>query len=75
MSRSSRLPVTDEYPPGSIAAVGRGRQPDDHHPRARRAPVRYRPAPTRLAGERLVLFDGHSLALNPPVELLLCVWS
>ena len=49
--------VAGEHPAGPVAAVRGGRQPDDHHPRPRRAPTRNRPAPVRLVGERLALDD------------------
>jgi len=42
-------PVAREHPPRAVAAVGRGREPHEHEPRARVAEAGHRPRPVALA--------------------------
>ena len=48
-------PVAGEHPAGAIAAVRRGREPDDQHPGAGVAETRHRPGPVRLVAKRRAL--------------------
>ncbi len=55
-------PVTGEHAPRPVAAVGRGREPDDEDAGVRVAEARRGPAPVRLVGERRAFPDrGHGL--------------
>src|SRR5215472_12727850 len=54
--------IAGEDPAGPVAAVGCGREPDDHHGGPLVAPAGNRAAPVLLAGERTALGDRHLLA-------------
>src|SRR5581483_7931946 len=57
--------LAGEHPPGAVAAVGGGRQPDDDDRCTRIAETGHGPAPVLLVCIRGALVDRHLLAPRP----------